>query len=81
MMPQNNVLIDDESHAHLVDFGLWKFPNPLEKDTATMVLPALRYTAPELLETESWWSPRACPTHSSDVYSFAMVSVLASLDD
>ena len=69
MMPQNNVLIDDENHARLVDFGLWKFPDPLKKDMTTMVLPALRYTAPELLGTEILWSPRACPTHSSDVYS------------
>ncbi|KAJ7242890.1 kinase-like domain-containing protein [Mycena rebaudengoi] len=66
-----NILIDDENHVRLADFGLARFAHsplaPTNRGGST------RWMAPELLHPESCGMKEFQRTFSSDIYSFACV--------
>ncbi|KAJ7044734.1 kinase-like domain-containing protein [Mycena alexandri] len=66
-----NILLDDEGHARLADFGLTTFADgplaPTKRGGST------RWMAPELLDPESCGLEVFQRTFASDIYSFACV--------
>ncbi|KAJ7263064.1 kinase-like domain-containing protein [Mycena rebaudengoi] len=66
-----NILIDNENHVRLADFGLARFAHsplaPTNRGGST------RWMAPELLHPESCGMKEFRRTFSSDIYSFACV--------
>ena len=81
MNTQNNILIDDDGHAVLTDFGLSKVIEELTGptgNTTSMLGGTIRWQAPELIfdeheEDEEGDSRKSgpFPSLSSDVWSFA----------
>ncbi|KAJ7263069.1 kinase-like domain-containing protein [Mycena rebaudengoi] len=66
-----NILIDNENHVRLADFGLARFAHsPL---ASTNRGGSTRWMAPELLHPESCGMKEFQRTFSSDIYSFACV--------
>ncbi|KAI0723698.1 kinase-like domain-containing protein, partial [Fomitopsis betulina] len=72
-----NILINDERHACIGDFGLSAVIH--DPDTIMSITPSpnavgtLRWTAPEILDPESFGLEHAVATLETDVYSFGMV--------
>ncbi|THG97961.1 hypothetical protein EW026_g4157 [Hermanssonia centrifuga] len=69
----SNVLIDNEGHVLLSDYGLavhdsWNSTHPLSPPELTPWL------APELLDPEAFGLPTSRPTYVSDIYGYACVS-------
>lgn len=67
---QNNVLIDQDRHARLADFGLAGWADATQATSTTNHAGSVRWMAPELHVLE-----RFRRTEVSDVYAFACVSV------
>ncbi|KAK7052443.1 hypothetical protein R3P38DRAFT_2860354 [Favolaschia claudopus] len=67
----NNVLIDDDGHARLADFGLASWADATAYSSAHAG--STRWQAPELLSPDSLHSPKIIGTYASDVYAFACV--------
>jgi serine/threonine protein kinase len=67
---QKNVLVDDNGHARLCDFGLTRLKYEMTSKPITDVPPggALRYLAPELSAGPSIFRT----TQATDIYSFSM---------
>ncbi|KAK6996885.1 kinase-like protein [Favolaschia claudopus] len=73
-----NILISDDGHACLSDFGL----ATLIRDSLVYITPSssnhagsTRWTAPELLEPKRFGCERVVRTTASDVYAYAVVCV------
>ncbi|KAJ7916169.1 kinase-like domain-containing protein, partial [Mycena leptocephala] len=64
----DNILVDEEEHARLADFGLASYTNATVKSSARAG--STRWMAPELLDAEPLQFRR---TVSTDVYAFACV--------
>ena len=70
---QANVMIDDEGHVKLIDFGLSRFIDSEEGLTTATGFSA-RWCAPELFISESGRTTKA-----SDVYAFASTGLEVGL--
>jgi serine/threonine protein kinase len=68
---QANILVNDDWHAVLADFGLAVFAD--ENESPSGSIGCLRWMAPELLYPESFGLRQSRKTHASDVYAFACV--------
>ncbi|KAI0929526.1 hypothetical protein AcW1_010014 [Taiwanofungus camphoratus] len=72
-----NILISEEEHACLADFGLADVMynhNTLNTvSTSSRNAGSVRWMAPELLDPEHFQLATSRPTQPSDIYSFAMV--------
>ncbi|OCH87303.1 kinase-like protein [Obba rivulosa] len=68
-----NVLVDDEQVARIADFGLGAFTYENKCITTTTLAGTVRWTAPELLDPESY-GVQPVRTPQSDVYAFAMTA-------
>ncbi|KAJ7148882.1 kinase-like domain-containing protein, partial [Mycena filopes] len=69
--PGANILLDDQGHARLADFGLAAFSDgPL---VPTKRGGSLRWMAPELIDPESCELVSFQRTFASDIYSFGCV--------
>ena len=62
----SNILLDDEMHAKLADFGLARLQHHGEAPSRTRLVGTIGYLAPELVK-------EAVPTAAGDVYSFGVV--------
>jgi serine/threonine protein kinase len=62
---QTNVMIDDQGHAKLIDFGLARVIDA-KPGLTTSTTTTIRWCAPELIRSDD-----ARMTKSSDVYAFA----------
>ena len=75
---QANILITEEGHARLGDFGIIRIitdPTLVERDSVTSSTPgASRYMAPELLDPHQFRFKHTNPSKESDVHSFAMTA-------
>ncbi|KAK7038630.1 kinase-like domain-containing protein [Favolaschia claudopus] len=81
-----NILVTDDAHACLSDFGLATIIH--ERDpymTSTVMIPGAdragssRWTAPELFVPEQFGCDKFVKTRASDVYAFAYVCIEVSL--
>ncbi|KAJ6460980.1 kinase-like domain-containing protein, partial [Mycena sanguinolenta] len=67
-----NILVDEEGHARLADFGLAFWVDATTKDSSTRA-GSTRWMAPELLHPESVQLTKFRRTLATDVYAFACV--------
>jgi serine/threonine protein kinase len=71
-----NVMIDENGHARLADFGLLTFvsdlTNPTNSSSATNA-GTTRWMSPELLHPEQFGFKQSQPTKKSDCYALGMV--------
>ncbi|KAF7377835.1 Protein kinase domain-containing protein [Mycena sanguinolenta] len=67
-----NILVDEEGHARLADFGLAVWVDATTKDSSTRA-GSTRWMAPELLHPESLQLTKFRRTLATDVYAFACV--------
>jgi Protein tyrosine and serine/threonine kinase len=73
---QANILIDDEGHACLADFGLTTIiPDTIPGYSMTTMTNegTLRWMAPELLSPEQFGLTKCILSEESDIYAFGMV--------
>ncbi|KAF9469341.1 kinase-like domain-containing protein [Collybia nuda] len=68
-----NILVDNDWHAVLSDFGLTVFGDATAATHTSNPHGSIRWMAPELLNPEMFDLDRSQKTHASDVYSFACV--------
>jgi len=68
-----NILIDDDGHVRLTDFGLSIFIDATAHSTTGQG--SLRWMAPELIDPASFGFERATKTQATDVYAFACLCV------
>jgi serine/threonine-protein kinase TNNI3K len=68
---QGNVLIDDEEHAQLADFGLAFVTDATLGTTSTKRSGSSRWMAPELLDPQVKFKR----TYASDIYAFACLCI------
>ena len=70
-----NVLIDEDKHARLADFGLLTIVSDtnLLSSVSFMQGGTHRWMSPELLDPESCGPKAGCPTKRSDCYALGMV--------
>ena len=77
MVPMKlNILIDQDKHARLADFGLLTFFSDHTNLTTSISAPSggtIRWMSPELLHPEQFGSDRVRPTKASDCYALGMV--------
>jgi serine/threonine protein kinase len=79
---QANILISDDHHALLADFGLINVAfdsGATCADTSALVGGTVRWMSPELLHPENFGLSNSNPTKPSDVYALGMVIFEASL--
>jgi serine/threonine protein kinase len=71
---QTNILIDDQEHARICDFGLARILSEIKTDltTTTNYTGSLRYMAYELARTDE---PFTVPTASSDMYAMGCLGL------
>ncbi|EMD31549.1 hypothetical protein CERSUDRAFT_162781 [Gelatoporia subvermispora B] len=67
-----NILINSEKVASLVDFGLAAICYDGQLDTQSVKEKTLRWTAPEIIDPETYGLSQVALTKESDVYSFAI---------
>jgi serine/threonine protein kinase len=72
---QENILINDNHHACLADFGLTKIVSDTLYGYPTTIWSGWnsRWMAPELLDPKSFGLANCTPTTMSDIYAFGMV--------
>lgn len=70
---QANILVDDDLHIKLSDFGLSVFADGSSKSYASMRAGNPRWLAPELIDPDEFGLDSRRPTFCSDIYSFACV--------
>lgn len=73
---QANILISDDGHALLADFGLMNVALDFEAscaDTSALIGGTTRWMSPELLVPEKFGSLDGKPTKASDMYALGMV--------
>ena len=73
---QANILIDDQEHVKLIDFGLANFTRSTPATAGTLEGGHKHYMAPEILKLEAECSLSRTPlrfTEASDVFSVAQV--------
>ena len=71
-----NILIDQDRHARLADFGLLTIISDHTNFTASGSAPTsgtARWMSPELLDAEQFGSDQGRPTKESDCYALGMV--------
>ncbi|KAJ8079540.1 hypothetical protein PM082_011127 [Marasmius tenuissimus] len=71
----SNILVDDEWHARLADFGLAVFSDATVGTNSSHNAGSVRWMAPELHHPQSFGLKYFRRTFASDVYSFACVCV------
>lgn len=71
----SNILVDDEWHAVLADFGLAVFSDATVGTSSSHHAGSVRWMAPELHHPQSFGLKYFRRTFASDVYSFACVCV------
>ncbi|KAK1235497.1 hypothetical protein PQX77_001280 [Marasmius sp. AFHP31] len=71
----SNILVDDEWHAQLADFGLAVFSDATVGTNSSHNAGSVRWMAPELHHPQSFGLKYFRRTFASDVYSFACVCV------
>lgn len=74
---QGNILIDDDSHVKLVDFGLSNFVD-VGDGYSSGVRGAKRCSAPEIILPDRYQIKHVHHTDFSDMYSFGQVFWQAS---
>jgi serine/threonine protein kinase len=72
---QMNVLLDDEWHARLADFGLTAFAEATMPSQSTSRRGSIRWMAPELHRPQSVGLDVFKRTPATDVYAFACICV------
>jgi serine/threonine protein kinase len=73
-LPQENVLVDDQGHAQLADFGLASIKDTYSTGyTSSIIGGSLRFMAPELLEHDM-----PVRTTNSDVYALVLTCAQVS---
>ena len=81
---KDNVLVDQDGHARLADFGLLTFvsdpTNPTTASTVKHFGGTRRWMSPELLYPQKFGFEQSRPTKKSDCYALGMV-VLEVLSD
>ena len=75
MTIQANILVDDDLHIKLADFGLSVFADGSSRSYASMRGGNPRWLAPELIDPDEFGLDSQRPTFCSDVYSFACVLI------
>lgn len=70
---QANILVDNDWHAVLSDFGLTVFGDATVATHTSNPHGSIRWMAPEILNPEIFDMERSQKTHASDVYAFACV--------
>jgi hypothetical protein len=75
---QGNILIDDQWHACLADFGLTVFANATLATQTSHGCGSTRWMSPQLLEPEGFGLDMVQQTCASDVYAFACVCLEVS---
>ncbi len=70
---QPNILIDDERHVRLADFGLANFADTTSASASSAPSGAIRWLAPEVLDPQRFGLELTRHTRASDVYSLASV--------
>ncbi|KAF9269180.1 kinase-like protein [Marasmius fiardii PR-910] len=71
----SNILVDDDWHARLADFGLAVFSDATVGTSSSHHAGSVRWMAPELHHPQSFGLKYFRRTFASDVYSFACVCV------
>ena len=76
-----NVLVDDDESARITDFGMTIISEGTPYNYWSIHGGgATRWTAPELLDPEEFDLASSRPTFSSDIYAFAMTTILYHSD-
>lgn len=74
MIPQGNILIDEDDTVRLTDFGMALIADATAYNYASIHGGgATRWQAPELIDPEEFGFTTSRPTYASDVYSFACI--------
>lgn len=76
MPVQDNIMVDDDRHVKIADFGLTILEDAtLESDrkSSSQKSGTIRWMAPELLRPEDFAQEFRCHTVASDIYAFACV--------
>ena len=71
-----NILVDDDGHARLADFGMALIAEGTAYNYGSLHGGgAIRWSAPELLDPEEFGFENSRPTFQSDIYAFACMCV------
>lgn len=80
---QTNIVIDNDFHARLTDYGLIEIiSDPNAVDHISTIPPSVgtvRYMAPELLNPSGFNLQSSNPTRRSDIYAFGVVTYRVSI--
>lgn len=76
---KTNILVDDEWHIRLADFGLSNYTEATLATNTSNQHGAKRWMAPELLNPELFDVKRFQRTLQSDIYSFACICLEVSV--
>ena len=71
--PQTNILIDNNGHARLADFGLLAIVSDEQTITSSIGTTTAQWTSPELLVPDKFGLSESRLTKASDCYGLGMV--------
>ena len=72
-LPKTNVLIDNNGHACLADFGLIRITSDEPTITSSIRATTAQWMSPELLDPDSFGLKDSRPTEASDCYALGVV--------